>query len=241
MKPSVPIAHSVHLKESYESIKTLLDAIQYNENKWYLCGDLKIIGILMGMQGQFTKHCCFYYLWDSRATAEYYVRKDWPARVTYIPGNANIKEVLLMDPKNVSMPHLHMKLGLLKNFVKQLGKSKSNRFAFLCNKFPNISEAKLKESIFVGPQICEVLKNPKLEKERTSMELRAWKAFKWFCANFLGNKKPPSFKMGVENLLEAYKKMGCRMSLKFHFLHSHVDFFPANLGTTSDEQGERFH
>ena len=108
----------MHLKESYDSIQILLDAIQYNESKWYLCGDLKIIGILMGMQGQFTKHCCFHCLWDSRASAEHYVRKDWPARVTYIPGNANIKEVLLVDPKHVSMPPLHIKLGLMKNFVK---------------------------------------------------------------------------------------------------------------------------
>ena len=38
----------------------------------------------------------------------------------------------------------------MKNFVKQLGKSKSNGFGFLCNKFPNISEGKLKEDIFVG-------------------------------------------------------------------------------------------
>ena len=125
----------------------------------------------------------------------------------------------------------------MKNFVKQLGKSKSNRFVFLCNKFSNISETKLQEGIFVGPQICEDLKNPQLEKELTSIELRAWKAFTWFCANFLGNKKPPSFKMGVENLLEACKEMGCWMSLKIHFLHSHLDFFPANFGAISDEQG----
>ena len=31
------------------------------------------------------------------------------------------------------------------------------------------------------------------------------------------------------------------MSLKMHFLHSHLDFFPENLGAVSDEQGERFH
>ena len=31
------------------------------------------------------------------------------------------------------------------------------------------------------------------------------------------------------------------MSLKIHFLHSHWDFFPPNLGAVSDEQGERFH
>ena len=31
------------------------------------------------------------------------------------------------------------------------------------------------------------------------------------------------------------------MSLKMHFLHSHLEFFPENLGAVSDEQGERFH
>lgn len=31
------------------------------------------------------------------------------------------------------------------------------------------------------------------------------------------------------------------MSLKIHFLHSHLDFFPDNLGDVSDEHGERFH
>lgn len=31
------------------------------------------------------------------------------------------------------------------------------------------------------------------------------------------------------------------MSLKIHFLHSHMDFFPENLGDESDEHGERFH
>jgi hypothetical protein len=31
------------------------------------------------------------------------------------------------------------------------------------------------------------------------------------------------------------------LSLKVHFLHSHLDFFPQNLGAVSDEQGERFH
>ncbi|UYV84991.1 hypothetical protein LAZ67_X004186 [Cordylochernes scorpioides] len=31
------------------------------------------------------------------------------------------------------------------------------------------------------------------------------------------------------------------MSLKIHFLHSPLDFFPDNLGAVSDEHGERFH
>ncbi|GFX39838.1 tigger transposable element-derived protein 1 [Trichonephila clavipes] len=31
------------------------------------------------------------------------------------------------------------------------------------------------------------------------------------------------------------------MSVKVHFLHSHLDYFPENLGDVSEEQGERFH
>ena len=33
--------------------------------------------------------------------------------------------------------------------------------------------------------------------------------------------------------------MVCRMSLKIHFLHSHLNFFPLNLGAVSDEHEER--
>ena len=35
--------------------------------------------------------------------------------------------------------------------------------------------------------------------------------------------------------------MDCQMSLKIHFLHSHLDFFPKNLDAVSEEQGKRFH
>ena len=45
----------------------------------------------------------------------------------------------------------------------------------------------------------------------------------------------------IGRLLETYQTMGCNMSLKLHFLMSHLEFFPENLGEVSDEQGERFH
>ena len=64
--PSIPIAHSVHLKVSYDNMELLLEAIKYSEYQGRLCGDLKVIGLLMGMQAGFTKYCCFLCLWDSR-------------------------------------------------------------------------------------------------------------------------------------------------------------------------------
>jgi len=45
----------------------------------------------------------------------------------------------------------------------------------------------------------------------------------------------------VEKMLDNFQKLGCQMSVKVHYLHSQLDFFPANLGDMSEEQGERFH
>ena len=49
----------------------------------------------------------------------------------------------------------------------------------------------------------------------------------------------------VTVLLQKYHQLGCNMSLKIHFLHSHLDFFPPppplSCGAVSDEHGERFH
>ena len=35
--------------------------------------------------------------------------------------------------------------------------------------------------------------------------------------------------------------MVCSVNSKLHYLQSHADKFPQNLGSISEEQGERFH
>ena len=42
-------------------------------------------------------------------------------------------------------------------------------------------------------------------------------------------------------MLVAYQKFKCRMPLKIHFLQSHLDLFPDNLGDISDEHDEKFY
>ena len=41
--------------------------------------------------------------------------------------------------------------------------------------------------------------------------------------------------------MENFRQIGARMSVKMHFLRSHLDYFPENCGDFSEEQGERFH
>lgn len=39
---SIPVGHSVQLKENYANIKLLLVSLNYNDHKWLICGDLKV-------------------------------------------------------------------------------------------------------------------------------------------------------------------------------------------------------
>ena len=42
-------------------------------------------------------------------------------------------------------------------------------------------------------------------------------------------------------MVDSFQKLKCSMILKLHFMDSHVEYFPENLGDYSEEQGERFH
>ena len=50
MYPSIPIAHSVQMKEDRESVKILLELIQYNDHNRDVYGDFKMIAFLLGLQ-----------------------------------------------------------------------------------------------------------------------------------------------------------------------------------------------
>ena len=86
-----------------------------------------------------------------------------------------------------------------------------------------------------------MLKDTDFEELLNLKELRAWEAFKSVSSGFLDNTRVPDYQACIEKLLKSNEDMGCRMSLKIHFLHSYLNFFPPNLGAVSDEHGERFH
>ncbi|UYV67602.1 hypothetical protein LAZ67_5001347 [Cordylochernes scorpioides] len=82
--------------------------------------------------------------------------------------------------------------------------------------------------------------NGNFQNSLNEVEAAAWDSFRNVCKN-LGSVKVENYRYIVNDLLLSYKALGCNMSLKIHFLHSHLDFFPDNLGAVSAEHGERFH
>ena len=87
-------------------------------------------------------------------------------------------------------------------------------------------------SIFVRVLQVWVMKSDSMNE----VELAAWLSFGEVVKNFFGN-----YKEIVNNMLGNFRILGINMSIKVHFLHSHLDWFAENLGDVSDEQGKRFH
>lgn len=238
--PSVPIAYSTKLSETYNDIKFLFEKIQYSKSEWCICGDLKIITAILGMQGGNTKYPCPFCLWDSRARAQHYVRRNWPERNEWKVDEKNIKYPPLAPREKIILPPLHIKLGLLSQFIKALN-PQGAAYSRLREVFPEISEAKLSAGILNGPQIRKLVKDERFTFSMSQQESTAWVSFLDVVDGFLGNTRAHDYKERVHRMIQAYYELGALMSYKIHLLHSHLDFFPENLGAVSDEIGERFH
>jgi hypothetical protein len=62
-----------------------------------------------------------------------------------------------------------------------------NCFKYLCSKFSGLSEAKLKEGIFVGPDTRKLISDEMFETAMLNVEREAWIAFKDVVRKFLGD------------------------------------------------------
>ena len=74
--PSISLIHATALRETQETIKLNLRFINYAVYKWNIYGELKVIGLLLGMQIGYTKNQCFLYLWESFDDEQHYFKKD---------------------------------------------------------------------------------------------------------------------------------------------------------------------
>ena len=199
-----------------------------------------MVGFLLGLRGGYTKFPCFLCLWDSKARTEHWIKKDWPARSELIPVSLNVLAPPLVERSKIVFPPLHIKLGVMKQFVKVFEKD-GNCFKYICMKFPGLTIEKSKAGIFDGPQIQKLINDANFCNFMNPAELSVCTAFTNAVKFFLGKTKAPNYKKLVEILLEILHQLGANMSIKLHFLHSHLSCFPENLGDVSDEQGEHFH
>lgn len=95
--------------------------------------------------------------------------------------------------------------------------------------------------VFNGPDIRKLMSNKNFENALNNNELIAWDNIKAIIHGFLGTQRSEHYAIHVNELMTSFENIGVHMSLKIHFLNSHLDFFERQLATESDEHGERFH
>jgi len=81
-----------------------------------------------------------------------------------------------------------MKLGLMKNFVKAMDHN-GTAFLYLRQKLPLLSDAKIREGVFTGPDIRSLLCDEVFERIITGDEQRAWHAFREVVTGVLRNRR----------------------------------------------------
>ena len=198
-----------------------------------------MVNFLLGQQSGYTKHPCFFCVWDIRVKEEHYTKNEWPSRELKV-GEKNVINEALVPRDKIIFPPLHIKLGLMKQFVKALNKE-GNYFKYICKSFPGLIAETLKAGVFDGPDIRKLIKDADFVNSMDDLEKRTLCSFVDVVKNFSGNNKAVNYKELIEKMLKCYHEIGANMSIKVHFLDSHLDKFPDNCGDFSDKQGERFH
>ena len=107
-------------------------------------------------------------------------------------GKSNIKWEPLTEPQKVLIPPLHIKLGLIKQFVTALDKE-SAAFKYLQVLFPKLSKAKVKAGIFVGPQIKKIIECDEFAKLLNQKQKTVWNSFVAVVHGFVDNHKAENY------------------------------------------------
>lgn len=143
----VPIAYSTETKETYDVLENILKMVNYNKHMWRICCDLKVVAMLCGLGSGYIKYMCFLCDWDTRFKGDQYSCHEWKHREYSRLKMANIIREPLVPKEKILLPPLHIKLGIVKNFIKTVAKRDT---VFVCLKliYPRLSESKIKEGSY---------------------------------------------------------------------------------------------
>jgi hypothetical protein len=135
-----------------------------------------------------------------------------------VVGGQNVINEPLVARDKIILPPLHIKLGMIKQFVKTLNKDGSC-IEYIAHKLPALTMEKLKAGMLDGPQIRQLINDPYLIASMNEIESCAWSSFVLAVKNVLGNKAD-NYTQLVKDMLFHFNRLGCNISVKLHYLQS---------------------
>jgi hypothetical protein len=85
----------------------ILVEVDYKKYQWEVCGEFKVIMVLLGLQTGYTKYSCSLCERDSCTRDTHSSRKHWPHRQSLTPGLKNVIYKPMIKPSKVLPPPLH--------------------------------------------------------------------------------------------------------------------------------------
>ena len=158
------------------------------------------------MQCDYTKFPCFLCLKDSRAKVQLSTKQDWPVRGALVRGEKNVQTYPLVERSKIILPLLHVKLGIMKQFVKALNQN-GDSFKYIGTKFLGSTIEKLKAGIFDDPQIRKLINDRDFTNSMNEKESCVWSAFVKAVKKFLRNRKEVKYKQIVAKLPSSLQDM----------------------------------
>jgi len=201
-----------------------------------ICSKLEKFVHIFRQQSGCTNFPCLC-LWDSRACQEHWTRESWPNRERLEIGKKILYTFLWLI---LSRCYFLLCISKCENSLQKIWIGKTDYFAYLCEKFPVLSTEKSRAGIFYGSQIWRLNAGQIFSIYLDNPRKNAWRSLT-VVENFLGYFKAPNYYDLSKQLSNSYEKLECKMSVKVHFFHSHVNYFPENLEAMIEEQGESFH
>lgn len=147
--PAIPVAYSTAMKESWDNLNEMTEAIKYSENKWKICGDMKVINIMQGLKPGYPTYFCYLCCWNTRAKKIDHYTHKWPKRT----GRKNKKVGLINKPivkntDNILLPPLHLKLGIVQKFIATVIAKNDKVFDIIKSIFPKLGKTKIENGKF---------------------------------------------------------------------------------------------
>ena len=127
---------------------------------------------------------------------------NWPPRCHGKPGDPNILHEPLADRKKIILPRLHIKLGFMKQLLRNTLATDGHCFKYIILQFPGLSMEKIKATEFDGLQTWKPIKDEQFTGTMSDFEKNPWLSFKDVVKNFIGNIRASNYAEIIGNYSE---------------------------------------
>ena len=199
-------------------MQRILNHINYEQYRWDVIVDYKLIKILCGLMQAASKYPCIFCLWDSKyKVSDNYTKTVYPMRPPHceeLKGKHNVIKPPLIPPSKIILPPLHIKIGITTLLFKKTYNANPKARTVLDEMFSELGEKKLR-AIYDGPKIKRIFESEDLSLVLTEEKNVAFSSLKNVRENFLGNQRATNYiydpgKTSDPVLIEAWNQYNCK-------------------------------